>query len=172
MNRTNKPIGIAIIIIGILFLLKNFNLLGPWSDSISFGHLVGTFWPMILIFIGLCFHYGFISGGRRDAGLLVPGGILLVLGIAFQFNMLFGFWDVIWPVYIFSVAFGLFELYAFGGREKGLLIPIGILGGLSVIFFFTISFHNLFGPWAGRFITPLVLILIGAVVIFGKKPVH
>ncbi len=170
--KTNGIIGIIIIIIGVLFLLKNFNIFSPFFDSLSFGSLIGTFWPSLFLIIpGLLFHYGFLSGGRKDAGLLVPGGILLVLGVVFQFNMLFGGWDVTWPAYIFAVAFGLFELYLFGGREKGLLIPVGILGGLSVIFFFTISLKELLGPGTTGFIAPIVLIFIGIVVIFGKKSV-
>jgi hypothetical protein len=31
---------------------------------------------------------------------------------------------VTWPVYLLATAFGLFELWLFGGKEKALLIPV------------------------------------------------
>jgi len=170
MNRTGKIIGIIFVILGAIFLLKNLNVINPFFDIFNFGFIISKCWPsLFLILPGLLFHYGFISGGRKDPGLLVPGGILLVLGVAFQINMLFGWWDILWPAYIFSVAFGLFELYIFGDREKGLLIPICILGGLSVIFFSAFSLRAFLGGRSGQLFTPLVLILIGLLIIYGGR---
>jgi hypothetical protein len=171
-NKAGKILGTLIILIGIYFLLANLNLIEPYHKTISIGRIIALFWPsLFLILPGLLFHYGFISGGRRDAGLLVPGGILLVLGVAFQINMLFGGWKILWPMYIFAVAVGLFELYYFGGREKGLLVPVCILGGLSVLFFLAFSVKELIGVSAGAFILPAALIIAGLLIIFGKKKV-
>lgn len=170
MNKSGKVLGTILVILGALFLLKNFNILGPFSGMISFGYLVGKFWPaLFLILPGLLFHHGYFTGKRKDPGLLVPGGILLVLGIVFQVNMLFGWWDVTWPLYIFSVAFGLFELYAFGSREKGLLVPVGILSGLSVIFFFAFALPHIFSAGARQVILPVALIAAGLIVLYGGK---
>ena len=173
MNRTGKVLGGILIILGALFLLRNLNIIGPIWHYINIGRLfglIGKFWPsLFLILPGLLFHTGYFSGRRKDPGLLVPGGILLVLGAAFQINMLFGGWGFTWPVYIFAVAFGLFELYVFGNRDRGLLIPIGILTGLSVIFFFVFSVKSLLGFNTSSFIVPAVLIGIGLIILFGGK---
>jgi hypothetical protein len=170
MNKTNRVLGAILVILGALFLLKNLNIVNPLFDIFNFGFIISKLWPSLFLIIpGLLFHYGFFRGRRKDPGLLVPGGILLVLGIVFQINMLFGGWNITWPANIFAVAFGLFELYAFGNREKGLLIPIGILGGLSVIFFTAFSLNQLIGLNARNAITPLVLIIIGLIVIFGGR---
>ena len=166
MIRTGKMLGSILIILGVLFLLQNFNIIG----HINIGTIIAKFWPLLfLILPGVLFHLGYFSGTRRDPGVLVPGGIFLVLGAAFQINMLFGGWDIMWPVYIFSVAFGLFELYAFGTRERGLLIPIGILSGLSVLFFISFSAGRLFSFSTKPFIVPIILIGIGLIVLFGGK---
>jgi hypothetical protein len=68
------------------------------------------------------------------------------------------------------VAFGLFELYIFGDREKGLLIPVGILGGLSFLFFFSFSLSKLLSFNTGPYAMPLLLIGVGLIVMSsGKK---
>ena len=168
MNKSGKVLGIILVILGALFLLKNFNILGPFSGMLSFGYLIGKFWPsLFLVLPGLLFHYGYFTGRRKDPGLLVPGGILLVLGVVFQANMLFGLWNITGPLYIFSVAFGLFELYAFGNREKGLLVPVGILGGLSAIFFFSFSLKEIFNAGTRQLILPIALIAVGLIVLYG-----
>lgn len=170
MNRTGKVLGSIFIILGLLFLLKNLNIIEPFWSYFNIGSIIARFWPIIFLLLpGLLFHLGYFSGKRRDPGVLVPGGILLVLGAVFQINMLFGGWNIIWPLYIFSVAFGLFELYVFGTRDKGLLIPIGILGGLSVLFFISFSANKLLSFNTKPFVVPVVLIGIGLLVLFGGK---
>lgn len=166
-RRGNVVLGAIFVIIGVLLLLKTMNILDIYINIFDIGFLISRFWPAFFLIIpGLAFHYGFARGGRRDPGLLVPGGILLVLGIVFQINMLFGGWHILWPGYIFAVAFGLFELYLFGNRDKGLLIPVGILGGLSIIFFTSFSLKELFSFSVNRFLIPLVLIVIGLIIVF------
>lgn len=164
MNRkTNAILGTIFVVLGALFLLDNLGIVNPFRYIFSIGNL----WPLFVLLPGLIFHYAFFAGNRKDPGLLVPGGILLVLGTTFLISTFFHAWHITWPLYIFAVAFGLYELYLFGGREKGLLIPVGILGGLSVIFFMTFSINELFGYSTRKFLTPLVLIVIGLAVLFG-----
>ena len=169
-NKTNRIIGIVFVIVGALFLLKNLDIMKPFFDIFDLGYIISRFWPsLFLLFPSFLFHYGFFNGRRKDPGLLVPGGILLVLGVTFQINMLFGMWDVTWPLNIFAVAFGLFELYYFGNREKGLLIPIFILGGLSFIVFSSFCQRVLLGYSASKVAIPLLLIAIGLYVVFSGK---
>lgn len=169
MSKTSKVLGGILIILGTLFLLRNYGIFNPWVH-INIGFIIGKYWPaLFLILPGLLFHSSYFSGNRRNLGVLVPGGILLVLGIAFQINMLFGGWSIMWPVYIFSVAFGLFELYVFGQRDRGLLIPIGILTSLSLVFFMSFSLNKLVSINTRPFAVPVVLILMGILVLFGGK---
>lgn len=170
MNRTGRVLGTVLVIFGIIFLLKNFNIFTPLWSILNLKFIVKNFWASLFVILpGLLFHMGYFSGNRRDPGMLVPGGILMVSGIALQLGALFGIFDVVWPLFIFSVAFGLFELYIFGTREKGLLIPIGILSGLSAAFFVLFSLNSLLGPGTRRYVIPVILIGLGALILLKGK---
>lgn len=165
MNNKRKGtmiIGLVLILLGIVYLLNNFNIFEIYFDIFDIGFIFSRFWPLIIIIIGLVFHYSFFTGKTSDAGLLVPGGILLVIGITCQISMLFDLWGYLWPGFIFAVAVGLFELYVFGSKEKGLLIPVFILGGLSIIFL-TMSLGRI---WILRtYLIPIILILGGVLIV-------
>ena len=168
-RRSNFLFGSIFVIIGILFLLKNLNIVQLRIFNI--GYLMSNFWATLFLIIpGLAFHYSFFSGNRRSPGLLVPGGIFLVVGVTCQLSGIFNAWGILWPGYILAVAFGLFQLYLYGTRDKGLLIPVGILGGLSLIFFTTFSLREIFSFNVGRFLVPVIFILIGLIITFnGRK---
>jgi len=169
MRRGNMIGGAILIAIGILFLLKNMNILNYNVDIFSLGFLFSHFWALIFLMIpGIIFHLGFFSSERRNAGLLVPGGILLFVGATCQISTLFGLWNITWPGFIMAVAFGLFELYLFGGRKKGLLIPVCILGGISLIFFVPLTLGWIFDFASRRLFVPVILVLIGLAMIFGR----
>lgn len=160
-KKGNLVLGLIFVIIGVLFLLSNLNLPGFEFDIFDIGFFFANFWPLFIIIPGLIFHYAFFAGRNRDAGLLVPGGILLVTGLTCQLSELFNIWHITWPGFILAVAVGLFELYLFGSRERGLLIPVGILGGLSIIFFVSFSVKEILGFGASKILVPAVLIIIG-----------
>lgn len=73
----------------------------------------------------------------EQAGLLVPGGMFLVLGCLFWFETATGwaYSAMTWPVYIWAPALGLFELWYFGGRKTGALIPALILTAAGALCF-------------------------------------
>jgi len=152
-------LGVALICIGFLLALSSFGVIP------SIGELLVRFWPMIFIIISLFFHAGYYSN-RKNVGLLVPGGIFLTLGVVFQTAELWNIYNVMWPGVILAPAVGLFELYYFGNRDKGLLIPVGILSFIS-LFFFSFSIRHLRG--FSRFILPVGLILAGLIIIFKDR---
>ncbi len=156
------------VFIGGIFIVLGLFLLFGKLEILNVGTAVSQFWPALFIILpGLLFHAGFFKGGRIQPGLLVPGGILLFLGICFQISVSLKAWEIMWPGFIMAVAVGLFELYYFGNREPGLLIPVGILGGLSVIFFATISFESVMPYELRRLIVPIVLIGLGLAIVSG-----
>lgn len=163
-NKRNGTmiIGIVLIVLGILYFLDNAGIFRIYFDIHDILFIFSHFWPMIPIVIGLTFHYSFFTAKTSDAGVLVPGGILLVSGLTCQLSILFHLWGYLWPGFMLSVAVGLFELYVFGNKEKGLLVPVFILGGLSLIFFMIqlgrISFLQ-------TYLIPLILILGGVLIV-------
>ena len=122
--RSEKSLaGIILIILGLILLM----LQGV------FGFKILNFephdsWVFIVLLLGISFEFAFFISGKNP-GLLVPGGIITTIGLLFLFEVTtdWSFAEYTWPIYIFSVAVGLFQLYMFGGKERGLLIASGIV---------------------------------------------
>ncbi|OAX46152.1 hypothetical protein [Paenibacillus sp. AD87] len=154
----------VLILLGVYLILNQGGSLGP-------GTIFATFWPTLFVIpLGLFFHWLYFSMIGRGIGLLVPGGILLTVGVVSQIAMLFGNWSTMWPGFILAVAVGLFELYWFGGRNKWLLIPINILTVISLLFFAVMSIGTMLNSLS--FVQPfvaIVLIMGGAWIIVGRK---
>ncbi len=158
MNKKgNIVLGGILVIFGLMLLFNRVDLFN-----------FSNYWALVFIVLpGLAFHYAFFAGGRKQPGLLVPGGTLLVIGLTCQISDMFGVWHIMWPGFLAAVAFGLFELYYFGSRAKGLLVPIAILGSLSIIFFFTFSLGGILSPSVRRLIAPVIIILLGLILLLG-----
>jgi len=164
VNRGLVP-GALLIILGIL-------LFSQGDRSFSTGTLFAYGWPtMFVIPLGVFFHWlYFFMLHRRGVGLLVPGGILFIAGIVCQVSALTDTWGITWPGFIFAVAFGLFELYWFGSRNRWLLIPIAILTALSLLFFTVFSIGYLFSSLSlSRPFVAAALVLIGGLFILMRK---
>lgn len=159
-GKSSLTWGVLLIAFGGIFLAMT--LLG-----VTVRDVLDQFWPMIFLLGAVAFHVGALTGGKKAVGLVVPGGIMLVLFVIFQ-PMALNWWDVVWPLFILAPAVGLFELYLFDERDSDLLIPVGILTGVSLVFLTVFSFgeYNL-----TRYIVPALIILLGVVILAsgGKK---
>ena len=156
MKRGNYVVGAIFILLGIAFLLSNMGII-----DINFSQ----HWPLTLLIPGLLFELGYFIK-RKDPGLLVPGGMFTTYGALFYINILYGWhWMAyLWPLFPLGVAIGLFQLYLFSEREALLLVPVGIIGGFSLVALtFTLSFWNI------SLVISIILILIGLIIIFRKK---
>ena len=67
------------------------------------------------------------------------------------------------------MAIGLFQLYLFGGRKKGLLIPVFILTGLALLSFTAMLYSSLFSMVDWGIAVPAFIIIIGAAIIFSNR---
>jgi predicted membrane protein len=92
--------GLLIIAAGIIFLLAN-------MDKLDFGDFISTYWPMILIVIGISH---LLTSGFRNAGVAL---FLIAIGAFFQLNnwgVLGGrVWAYFWPLLI--IAAGLWIIF-------------------------------------------------------------
>ncbi len=165
MRRSNYIWGILMIVFGGLLLsenLFNFNIFSPM-----------LFLPMLLLGLGLSFEAGYFIN-RKSPGLLVPGGILTTIGLMYFFEVItnWQFADLTWPIYVLSVAIGLFQLYLFSGRPKGLLIPIFILLAVALSFL-SMNVLSVFSSWYDfKLVISLILIGLGIYVVTRKSSVH
>lgn len=100
------------------------------------GFLFEILWPFLLLGLGLLLHYGYYRG-KWIAAVLLPAGMLVVYSALFILCTIFG-WGilhVLWPVFLFGVAAGLYEWAAWGrglGWEKAQPFAL-LLAALSVI---------------------------------------
>jgi predicted membrane protein len=125
-------------------------------------------WPGFILApaIGLLLMYLFSH--EHNPGLLVPVGILVTVAGTCFLSTLLRMWHILWPGFILSPAVGLLLLYWFGERQnKGLLIPVGILGGISFFGFFGTFLMGNYGY--GKYGLALALIVIGLLTLL-KKP--
>jgi len=153
--KNNILWGFFLLFAGGLLILANFGIIEIAWDNI---------WPLFVLIVGIFFEASYFIY-RKEAGLLVPGGILITYGLLFLVSTIYG-WHLmgdLWPIYPLGVAIGLFQLYLFGGRDKGLLIPVGILGAVSLFFlinnFLFVDFRLLVG---------IILVVIGIGIILKK----
>lgn len=145
--------GIILIILGLLFLGRNLDWFDfNWED----------YWPSIMIIGGLFFWIGWIFK-RQEYGLLMPGSILLVYGLMFQYSALNGWYymDNLWPGFLLGPGLGFLLMYLLGNREKGLLIPAFILIILAALFWME---HDVY-----RFLWPSILIVLGLYLLFKNR---
>jgi hypothetical protein len=143
--------GSAMIVLGILFLLSNFE----WIPSTFF-------WPIFVLVPGLGFGYAFLKD-RKSYGFLMPFSILTIISIIFFVCEFFGWRNMqdLWPFFLIAPGCGFFLMYFFGEREKALLFPALILTFLGVIF--------LGGKDADIYLLPIILIGIGLWFLIFKK---
>lgn len=157
-------IGPLLVLIGVALLFNPGGWFGP-------GKLIAMLWPsMFILPAGLLFHWGYFLSNRQLYGLLVPGGILVTVGLVCQIAELFNAWHIMWPGFILAPAVGLFELYFFGVRHKGILVPVVILTFLSLMFFVVFSVgHFLNISFVGQPVVAIALIAVGGYLLFRKK---
>lgn len=149
-NISSMINGGILVVLGCIFLAANI-----------YGFDAETYWPLFFLIPALLSLGAFLSN-RRNAGPLVPFALFVIIGAMFQYCALFG-WDNmawLWPGFIFAPGAGLFLLYVVN-KERGLLIPVGILTGLSAVFFITMSPYTDF--W------PVLLIIAGGALLLQRR---
>lgn len=121
--------GIILIIMGIIFLAGNFSRVG-----------MEVLWPLFPLGVGIGFWIGYFKD-RKNAGLVMPGSILVVVSLLFLYCSLFGWWrmETLWPFFIIAPGVGFFAMYFAGSKDENLIIPGGILMVVGLIFLFLSS---------------------------------
>lgn len=155
MKPFQLVIGSVLILIGGLSLLTYaFHL-----DTVILDNL----WFLFVLIPGLYFEINYFQT-RKSPGQLVPGGILSAIGLISLFEILtkWQYSDFTAPLYLLTVAFGLYQLYYFDVKDKGLLIPITILCTIALFLYlnFFVSYLFLFS---------IFLIGLGLYILFKKR---
>jgi hypothetical protein len=158
-NRRQIYVAILLIGLGVLFLASNF---------IS-GYFLQRAWPGIFYAMAAALYLPpFLWGPdrRRLAGLLIPGSIMLSLGLIFTYNVLTGdwlSWAYGWSLIVAGVGLGL----ALGARlgEWGRSSTwVGIWMLVASVAVFSV-FGALFGGPVLKTSAPVMLVISGLVLI-------
>ncbi len=172
MQRTENGRGllaVGLIVLGLLFLGEQF------FDFNVFGFL----WPFLVMLPGIAFLYAALNGDRNAAGMAVPGAIITGTGLILFMQNVTGRWEswaYVWTLY--PVFLGL-ALQFIGRRTesaKTLADGRGFVkwGGIAfvgaMVFFELMIFND--GGLLGDMAFPLVLIAIGAFMLFSRPRAH
>ena len=142
--------GAALIIVGALLLLVNFS-------EVSMRHL----WPIFPLFVGLGMILGYLNN-HENVGFLMPGTVLIIISLLF-FYCAFDRWEAmsrLWPIFILAPGAGFLVMYFGGTRDRGLLMPAGILGLIGFVFL-AVNYR------ISNFI-PILMIIIGLLLILSQ----
>lgn len=166
MKKSNSLIGLVLIAVGaVILLLRLFGIKVFELDT-------SDFWVFIVLLVGLAFELSYFLTGSKP-GLLIPGGIITTIGLLFMFEVAtnWNFAEYTWPVYILSVAVGLFQMYLFNHRPKGLLIASCIVGGVAGIFMAFMILSQITSIIKPSVFIPIALIAAGISLFFSGRGV-
>lgn len=157
MITVRRVAGVLVILFGVSVLF-DFNMPGAINPF--------NWWPMLLILPGLGFEKGALDKEHSNTGMAVPAGIFLTYGGLLLICSLLGWhWmSRLWPLFLAGPAIGMLQLYWLDGRrDRGLLIPVFVLGGLSLCFLMFGLFSSLRG-----YLGPILLIGLGLFLLIPK----
>jgi len=158
MRNSNMIMGAVLVALGCILLLSNLGYINFSWDYI---------WPMALLLPGVYLHFAFFTKIDKNPGNLVPAGILTTYGLMAYTVAFFGWGTMttMWPFILIGIAVGLTELYFFGSQDKGLLVPIAILGGLGVMFLS----KSIFIFDLRKIVIPIILVLLGVLMLSKRE---
>ncbi len=145
---------VSLIVLGFVGLLGAFQIILITWEKV---------WPLFLLVPGLVFEVVYFRNNKLS-GLLVPGGILITLGLLFFLCAFtdYGILQYLWPVFIMAPGIGLLQMYYLASRVKGVFIGGIIPFAIGALFmFFTLLQHTFFSV-----AFPAVLIGIGVYFLF------
>ena len=149
-NKSFVP-GIALILLGIVFLLPNFTDMRERD-----------LWPLLVLGPGILFFVLFLAD-RTNYGLIMPATILTVSGVLFFYCTVEG-WHMmrtLWPFFMIAPGIAFLLMYMVGRKEGAFLVPGIILTAAGVVF--------LLGATEYIALWPVVLIVIGVILLFTRK---
>ena len=149
--KTKNYIGGFFIILGMLFLLSNYNIT---SFSIT--------WPVFILYAGLVFLYSFIKE-RRFFGFIIPAAILIIISILFLYCNIKGWENMqyLWPFFIIAPGVGLLLTHYIGIKNHPLFISGVTTLCIGITFLGLMNFDLLF--------LGVIFVCLGLFFLFVKK---
>ncbi len=162
MNKRNQGIGLVLIVVGVLVLI---------GRSVDVGAVA---WPLFVILPGVILLGAAFLGGEDATPLAIPGSIVTTIGLILFFQNVtdyFESWAYAWGLIVAAVGAGVFLQGALlhderREREGMRIATIGLaLFAAFGAFFEFLIFGDWGGSWVGRWLLPVALIAVGAVLL-------
>jgi len=155
-------------------ILTAFGLLALASQLFRGFNFWGTFWPLIIIGIGIIFFAGMFASGRSGGGLAIPGAIFSGIGLLMFVQNITGHWEswaYAWTVIVMSVGTGIYLAGWWSGSEGQRNAGKRVLGiGLILFVAFGAFFEMIFQTsTAARLFFPIALIVLGGYLILTRS---
>jgi hypothetical protein len=160
--------GLLLIGLGMLFLLGQFLGFDVWH----------YLWPLFILGFGLLFFAGMVAGGKEAGGLAIPGSLFTILGLLFLYQNTFAHWAswaYAWALLApTGVGIGLMIFARWSDKPSlygpgWLLVIIGLAIFLVMGAFFELAVGLAGYASPGRFLWPVLLILIGLFLLFRRS---
>ena len=155
-------------------ILTAFGLLALASQLFRGFNFWGTFWPLIIIGIGIIFFAGMFASGRSGGGLAIPGAIFSGIGLLMFVQNITGHWEswaYAWTVIVMSVGAGIYLAGWWSGSEGQRNAGKRVFGiGLILFVAFGAFFEMIFQTsTAARLFFPIALIVLGGYLILTRS---
>ena len=160
--------GLLLILIGLFFFLGQFVHFEAWRYVV----------PLLVVGVGLAFFAGMVTRGKEAAGLAIPGAMFVALGLILLYQVVtahWGSWAYIWTL-IFPAGLGVGMVLT--GIRSGstvmqrigeILAVVGLLSFVVLGTFFELAAALMGVVTPGRFLVPVGLIALGALLLFGRQ---
>lgn len=172
-HSPTRTVGAGILIgIGLMFLVTQLLDINLWE-------MFSEPWPMFIVIPGVVMLFIGIFGDKKAAGLVMPGMIVSGTGLILGFQNTFNYyesWAYMWALYPIFTGIGLILLGnrtdSAGTAEKGRLtlrgglVMFAIFGAMFELFIFNDGDSGR-GDLM-RLLIPVVLIVAGAIMLFGR----
>lgn len=151
-------------------ILIAFGLLALASQLFRGFDFWGTFWPLMLIGVGIVFFAGMFASGRSGGGLAIPGAIFSGIGLLMFIQNLTGHWESWaygWTVIVMSVGVGIYIAGWWSGSDYQRHAGTRVFGiGLVLFVIFGAFFEMIFqSSQIAELIFPAALIVLGGYLI-------
>lgn len=161
-------LAIVLIVLGVMFLLQELLNVDVWHYA----------WPLFVVVAGLLCFAAMVLRGKGAGWLAIPGSLLAILGLVLLFQNAFDrfeswayAWALIFPT---SVGIGHFIEGRWDDRpalrERGIRetrVGLIVFVVLAVFFELVINLGGYFREDLGRYLFPILLIILGIALIFG-----
>lgn len=161
--KSNKIAGFLLIIFGALYL--TFQVLGQ-MDIVLFR--IWDFWPLITITLGVMFEALYFNN-RKNYGFLIPGGILTTIGVLHLFETVTNWYfsAYTWPIYVFAVFVGFFQIYVFTKQNWAFVVSLVLF--CVTVFLSMIALSVFIGNVGIDMAFSALIIVIGLILLFGSR---